>query len=106
MNASKTNIRFNYLYRDAGNYKNFGSVVFSNPKLLSTETLIKPISSSLIDGEYFYHNRLGVPALFFSLKNSDDHFWHEFENIEETNDEPTDTRTINEFLNSFSKRQS
>jgi hypothetical protein len=28
-------IKFNYLYRDNGNYKQYGSVVYSNPKYYS-----------------------------------------------------------------------
>jgi hypothetical protein len=102
MNVLKTNIRFDYLYRDAGNYKNYGFVIFSNPNNLSIEKLRSSIISNLNDGEFFNHKRLKIPALFFSIKNSDDHFWHEFENIEETNETPTETRTIDEFLNSFS----
>lgn len=106
MNVSKANIRFNYLYRDAGNYKNYGFVIFSNPNFLSFEKLSRSIISNLIDGEFFNYKRLKIPALFFSTKNSDDHFWHEFENIEETNEAPTETRTIDEFLISLSYSKS
>jgi len=101
MNASKTNIQFHYLYRDAGNYKNFGSIIFSNPEFISIETLKEQIRSVLIDGEFINHKKAGIPALFFPKKNSDDHSWHEFENIEETDEAPTDVRTINEFLTSL-----
>ncbi|WP_425638806.1 hypothetical protein ACPUEN_04335 [Algoriphagus yeomjeoni] len=31
------NLRMNYRYRDADNYKEFGSVVFSNPRGLTME---------------------------------------------------------------------
>lgn len=101
MNVSKTNIRFNYLYRDAGNYKNYGYVIFPNPNNLPIEKLKIPIYNYLIDGEFFKHKSMKIPPLFFSPENSDDHSLHEFENIEETEDEPTDTRTIDEFMNSL-----
>jgi len=106
MNVSKTNIKFHYLYRDAGNYKNFGSVIFSNPNNCSIEKLRGSINKYLIDGEFLNHKRIDIPSLFFSSKNSDDHYWHEFENIEETNEAPTDTRTIDEFLITLSYSKS
>lgn len=106
MNASKTNIKFNYLYRDAANYKNFGCVIFSNPTNIPIERLRTSINTYLIDGEFFNHESIKIPSLFFYPKNSDDHSWHEFENIEETGDAPTDTRTIGEFLTTFSYRDS
>ncbi len=40
MSASKNNIQFNYIYRDAGNYKVFGYVVFANPQELSLEFIL------------------------------------------------------------------
>jgi len=38
------NIKFNYLYRDAGNYKHYGSVIFASPNdlsLLEIEIIIR-----------------------------------------------------------------
>jgi spore germination protein GerM len=42
------------------------------------------IKNNLIDGEFFYAEKWKVPILFFENKNSDDHQWHEFYNIEKT----------------------
>jgi len=80
------NIKFNYLYRDASNYKNFGSIIFHNPNNLSIDDVENIIRSQLIDGEYFYARKLNIPELFFEIPNSDDHEFHEFENVEMTNE--------------------
>lgn len=98
MNASKTNIKFNYLYRDAANYKNFGSIVLSNPNDIPIDKLRTLITNNLIDNEFFDPIRIKVPQLFFYPYNSDDHTWHEFENIEETNEIISDSRTIEDLL--------
>ena len=45
MNVLGINLKFHYLYRDAGNYKQFGSVVLSNPTNLSPETASNFIKS-------------------------------------------------------------
>lgn len=98
MSALKPNIELNYLYRDFSNYKQFGSVVFSNPDHLTVEEVTSKVQSSLIDGEYFKHYKWGFPSLFFESRNEDDHDWHEFEDIVATDESPTDNRTIDEFL--------
>ena len=106
MSVSKANIKFSYLYRDAGNNKNFGSVIFANPGRLTTDQLKKKIVTKLIDGEYFDNAVIGVPALFFPVKNADDHSWHEFDNIETTTENPTDKRTIENFVDSLDQSRS
>ena len=47
-------IRFNYLHRDSGNYKKFGSKEFSNPEQLCVDEIEPLIRQNLIDQEYFY----------------------------------------------------
>lgn len=47
------NIKFNYLYRDAGNYKTFGFVIFANPNSILIEEAEKKFRNSLIDSEFF-----------------------------------------------------
>lgn len=98
MTDSRTNIEFNYLYRDASNYKQFGSIIFSNPNNLSIDKVDAAIRNRLIDGEFFKHNLFNVPSLFFNTYNEDDHNLHEYENINITYEAPTDKRTIEEFL--------
>ncbi|WP_116790243.1 hypothetical protein [Flavobacterium psychrotrophum] len=77
-------ITLNYLYRDSSNYKNFGSVNFSNPTNISIEEIETAIQSNLIDGEYFVAEDWGLPTLYFDEWTEDDHYWHEFLNIEIT----------------------
>lgn len=94
------NIKFNYLYRDGGNYKNFGSIVFSNPlniELLALEELIR---SKLTSHHWFYADQWQVPNLHFGTWDNElDHTFHEFEGVEYI-DEPADAGTdITLFIN-------
>ena len=94
-------IKFNYFYRDAGNYKVHGNVVFDNPDNIDINILEGEIRKHLIDSEFFEPEELKIPR----LKHNDfpydpdlDHSWNEFDSIEETTEELTDKRSINEFL--------
>jgi hypothetical protein len=79
------NLQLNYLYRDGSNYKQFGAVVFGNERDIEIDVIKNIITANLIDGEYFIAEEWGVPSLFFEDKNKDDHQWHEFESLEQTN---------------------
>lgn len=81
------NIKLNYLYRDFSNYKQYGSIVFENSKDITLEELTAIIESKLIDGEYFSADEWKIPNFFFETKIDDDHSWHEFQNVEYTNDD-------------------
>ncbi len=84
------NIKFNYLYRDASNYKNFGSIVFDNPQNIELSALEDLIHSKLISHHWFYADQWQVADLHFgSWDNELDHAFHEFESVEYT-DEPAD----------------
>lgn len=97
MGTLSRNVRFNYLYRDGSNYKNFRSIVFGNRSLIQIETVIR---KNLIDGEYFYAEKWNLPQLFFENSNSDDHEFHEFESVEIT-DANQYLKTIEEFLSTL-----
>jgi hypothetical protein len=87
------NIKFNYLYRDACNYKKFNSVIFANPQNIEVPTVEALISSKLIFCHWFYTDQWQVPDLHFDTWNNDlDHTFHEFENVEYT-DEAADGDT-------------
>jgi hypothetical protein len=43
------NIQFNYLHRDGGNYKKYGSVVFADPGSVDLAELDSLIRTTLID---------------------------------------------------------
>jgi hypothetical protein len=96
-------IRFNYCYRDAGNYKNSGSVLFRNTERLSPAFIEEAIRHQLIDGRFFEHQKWEVPSLFFPIPNDDDHEWHEFIGIEETNEAATDERSASELVANYAE---
>jgi hypothetical protein len=80
---NNTNIKFSYTYRDAGNNKIHGFVVFSNPENLSIDEIGKKISENLIDSLYFYPERINIPSLFFEKYSRElDSSWNEFEGVE------------------------
>lgn len=90
-----------YLYRDAGNYKNWGAVVFSNPDAISAELAEKMASEALIDQSYFVATEIEVPDLHFPFYSADlDHDWHEFQAFTETDDPADDKldRNIQELI--------
>jgi hypothetical protein len=58
-------IRFEYLYRCAGNYKEWGEVLLSNPEHRPLDELEAEIRSNLIDGEFFIAEQIGIPTLYF-----------------------------------------
>lgn len=77
------NIRFSYLYRDAGNFKNFGEVIFSNPNETLLDDLSARLKLALLDEMYFDAYAVGLPELFFDDYDEElDHDWHEFELLE------------------------
>ena len=98
------NIEFSYLYRDAGNFKNFGTVVFANKNQTSLEELNEMIKQKLIDEMYFDAFNASVPSLFFDDYDEElDHDWHEFECISEVETMPTDAdaRDISVFISTL-----
>jgi len=92
------NIKLNYLYRDASNYKQYGSLVLANPNNIAAALVADIISRNLIDGEFFDVDKWGVPALFFDKENEDDHEWHEFESVEITEEPPYSNVAIENLL--------
>jgi len=93
-------ICFNYLYRDSGNYKKFGSKRFSNPEQLTIEEITKLLIPNLIDGSYFYPEQVGIKKFKFH-RHLDDTSWYEFESVEIIeNIEPPkkELKSINSFI--------
>jgi hypothetical protein len=98
------NARFEYLYRDAGNYKNWGEIVFSNPHNLDTDFISTMAEKVLIDGAYFVASKAGVPDLHVEIYDENlDHGWHEFYSFQLTDEAPTDSqkRDIETFIRSL-----
>jgi hypothetical protein len=98
------NIRFEYLYRDAGNYKLRDDVVFANRNNLTADALTEDIRKALISQEFFVAEDVGIPPLRFDRYiASMDHGWHEFHVLTETTDEPTDpdNRDISDLISAL-----
>jgi len=98
------NIKFNYHYRDSGNYKNCGFVIFANPCNLDLPDLEKRVRAKLIWGEWFYAEEWRITELFFEcIDFRVEPTWHEFECIEYTNDPPTQSISIVHFMKLIEK---
>jgi hypothetical protein len=76
---------FEYLYRDAGNYKAWGKLLLAGK--LNTEQMnqmLKKFDSS----EFFIAEQIGIPPLYEELweysngANGDDHSWHSFHSMQ------------------------
>ncbi|QXV65874.1 hypothetical protein INP83_01915 [Mucilaginibacter sp. 21P] len=91
------NVRFNYLYRDSGNYKIFGYVIFSNTLSLSLSYIDKEIRTKLIDDTWFYAEQWGLPTLLDQQISIQDPSWHEFESVAITTE--IGENDISSFLN-------
>jgi len=93
------NSRFEYLYRDASNFKKWGEVVFAGG---ASELLAERLRKALHDGEWFIASQVRIPELFLDGYPliQDDHCWHEFHALEAVDTAPDDVenRTITEFV--------
>lgn len=72
---------FEYLYRDASNYKSWGSVLLTG---VVTPLEIQNLTRCLEDSSYFVAEQVRVPALYEALyalsggETEDDHAYHEY----------------------------
>lgn len=95
------NVKFEYLYRDAGNNKIWGEVIFGNSNNIDTSFLNHKIENNLIDEEFFVANKISLPSLNFEKFDKDlDHGWHEYYAICDSDEHPNDSygRDISEFI--------
>lgn len=99
---------FDYLYRDAGNHKAFGSI-FLGGQLEAIQ--VEAIRHNLFDGSKFVAEQVGIPTLYDQLyrwtggPNEDDHCWHEVEQIREIDIvDPSMIHKIFEDASTFHKR--
>lgn len=91
------NMAISYLYRDKASYKNKSRIILTGtPKDLGK--FIVQLRKYLDDKDWFVAAQIGVPSVFFDTRGKDDHGWHELSCIEETTEQPTDSRTPAEFL--------
>jgi hypothetical protein len=81
------NILLEYLYRDAGNNKIWGEVIFSNKMSHDVSILEAKIKDGLIDGEFFVAEDVDLPSLQFPHHDKElDHGWHEYFSVKEIGD--------------------
>jgi hypothetical protein len=99
MRDSNNNIKFEYLYRDAGNYKLYNSVIFSNKHMNNIDDIETKIRNKLIDGEFFIPEAWKIKRLGFENYDSEsDHVYHEFIALTQTDKLPTEKEDIFSFL--------
>lgn len=60
-----TNIQFNYLYRNTGNFKKFGYIVFDNPNNVELHIVVNFIKENFLNGEFFCRRRVAGPITVF-----------------------------------------
>lgn len=99
------NIAFDYLYRDAGNYKRWERVVFSNPNLRQVDEIRTLIRAVIADAMYFDAPAVRLPDVHFREYSPNlDIPLHEFFEVSETDLPPDDSygRSIDGLLEEFS----
>lgn len=106
-----SNLKFSYFYRDAGNYKKYGDVTFSNPDELGAGLVEESLRKHFLDECLFVAEQIRVPECFlYSRGNatSDDHCFHELERIEVTEEGSNDSiyRSAKEFLREVGREAS
>jgi hypothetical protein len=100
------NVEFPYLYRDASNWKKFGRAVFANPEAVPLEKaqarLIAASEHPYADIHWFIPERVGLEPLREGWDIDLDGPWHELSgDLSQTDDRPTDPRTLLEFVQDF-----
>lgn len=87
---------FEYLYRDASNYKAWGSLFLTGQ---ATQADVDALRKCLESGDLFVAEQVGVPPVYAELwefsdgLTDDDHVWHEYFGLrpataEDTPEEP------------------
>lgn len=99
-----SNTAFSYMYRDGDNYKQHRTVVFAGTP---SPDKVDAAASNLDEGFYLIPSQVGLEDLqdmFDDGPTDADHPWHEpgdatlEDSLDATTAEPTDPRTVDEFL--------
>jgi hypothetical protein len=92
------NTRFEYLYRDGSNYKQWGSVTFRGA---ADSALLRRLSAACDSDGFFIAHQVRLPELFFAgdVPDADDHCFHEMAAVGATEEAANDAfgRTVDEF---------
>jgi hypothetical protein len=87
---------FEYLYRDAGNFKAWGELLLDGELSEADEAFLR---SKFEGGEFFIAEQLGIPPLYEAVWSASlagpseelDHVWHEFHAIRPASEEEVKT---------------
>ncbi len=97
---------FDYCYRDASNYKAWGTLLLQGACSTSD---IESVRKQLDSGEFFIAEQLGIPPLYGELwelssgPTIDDHVWHTFFALRTATPEETNTSVFSKVENLISK---
>lgn len=96
------NTQFAYMYRDGSNYKSFGSCVFTG--VIKAAGKMRAFTFFYMNNLFVAH-QIGVPEVFHDSwpMYGDDHCYHEAIALNDTTAEPTDARTIQEFISDLQR---
>jgi len=86
-------VKFIYLYRDSGNSKAWGEVVFANPGNLSVDEVELRLKKALDMGCLFIADQIQIPEVFLYLQGdltAEDHCFHEFDSAILSDESPND----------------
>lgn len=89
------NTNFEYLYRDAGNYKWFSEVVIAGVLKL------EDIEHFLFEHHFFIPSEVGLPGLQPEVLTEDDHIWHEIVSLKKSAAEPSSELCAAELIKGF-----
>ncbi len=101
-------VEFEYLYRDAGNYKKWGSVVFPNVEAEALDELRRRIGAVFPEDPIFIADQVRIPEVFLFSNDrytSDDHCFHEFHSLQVAVEPANDvySRSISEFISELER---
>ena len=97
---------FEYLYRDASNYKVWGNLVLRGVAKKSDHEVL---ATHFESGEFFIAEQLGIPPLYAELwefsngPSIDDHVWHTFHKLRPATDEDLKNPAFDTIRNFISK---
>jgi len=91
------NTRFEYMYRDGQNYKQYNEVVIKG------EFTLDQLRPHLYEGEFFMPSEVGLDDLQEYPYRNCDHVWHQLVSAEPTEDAPTAEVDADELVAGFRK---
>ncbi|HEX5009217.1 MAG TPA: hypothetical protein VFY71_02355 [Planctomycetota bacterium] len=96
------NVLFDYMYRDHGNWKMVGEVIFANPDRLPLAEAEERLRHACCEDANFNAHQIRVPEVYFEDTDIEcDQVFHEFCGLEATEKPATDARTLKQFVEAF-----